>query len=151
MPNTGIDDLYRRLIMDGRLQLVRLVKKVNSRADVSNADGTINQVEVPCLSSDANPKQLVAILCNDLLVLCKEGPEMVELWAVLRMQTMAQPASIVNGNGLRIVDNKAILYFNTQSTSEALTWQRGESNSLSLGDCLLIEFAAINLHIPHSQ
>ncbi|CAE6405626.1 unnamed protein product [Rhizoctonia solani] len=125
---------HRRLIMDGRLQLVRLVKKVNSRADVSNADGTINQVEVPCLSSDANPKQLVAILCNDLLVLCKEGPEMVELWAVLRMQTMAQPASIVNGNGLRIVDNKAILYFNTQSTSEALTWQR-----------------AINLHIPHSQ
>ncbi|CAE6378325.1 unnamed protein product [Rhizoctonia solani] len=125
---------HRRLIMDGRLQLVRLVKKVNSRADVPNADGTINQVEVPCLSSDANPKQLVAILCNDLLVLCKEGAEMVELWAVLRMQTMAQPASIVNGNGLRIVDNKAILYFNTQSTSEALTWQR-----------------AINLHIPHSQ
>ncbi|KAF8756087.1 RhoGEF domain [Rhizoctonia solani] len=108
---------HRRLIMDGRLQLVRLVKKVNSRADVPNPDGTIGQVEVPCLSSDANPKQL-----------------MVELWAVLRMQTMAQPASIVNGNGLRIVDNKAILYFNTQSTSEALTWQR-----------------AINLHIPHSQ
>ncbi|GAB1522495.1 hypothetical protein RhiTH_005615 [Rhizoctonia solani] len=127
---------HRRLIMDGRLQLVRLVKKVNSRADVPNPDGTIGQVEVPCLSSDANPKQLVAILCNDLLVLCKElpGAEMVELWAVLRMQTMAQPASIVNGNGLRIVDNKAILYFNTQSTSEALTWQR-----------------AINLHIPHSQ
>ncbi|CAE6472101.1 unnamed protein product [Rhizoctonia solani] len=127
---------HRRLIMDGRLQLVRLVKKVNSRADVPNGDGSINQVEVPCLSSDANPKNLVAILCNDLLVLCKElpGMEQVELWAVLRMQTMAQPASIVSGNGLRIVDNKAILYFNTQSTSEALTWQR-----------------AINLHIPHSQ
>ncbi|CAE6450941.1 unnamed protein product [Rhizoctonia solani] len=127
---------HRRLIMDGRLQLVRLVKKVNSRADVPNPDGSLGQVEVPCLSSDANPKQLVAILCNDLLVLCKElpGMEQVELWAVLRMQTMAQPASIVSGNGLRIVDNKAILYFNTQSTSEALTWQR-----------------AINLHIPHSQ
>ncbi|KEP53832.1 RhoGEF domain protein [Rhizoctonia solani 123E] len=127
---------HRRLIMDGRLQLVRLVKKVNSRADVPNPDGSLGQVEVPCLSSDANPKQLVAILCNDLLVLCKDvpGAEQVELWAVLRMQTMAQPASIVSGNGLRIVDNKAILYFNTQSTSEALTWQR-----------------AINLHIPHSQ
>ncbi|KAG8715666.1 hypothetical protein FRC11_001613 [Ceratobasidium sp. 423] len=119
---------HRRLIMDGRLQLVRLVKKVNSRADVPNPDGSIGQVEVPCLSSDSNPKQLVAILCNDLLVLCKElpGVEQVELWAVLRMQTMAQPASIVSGNGLRIVDNKAILYFNTQSTSEALTWQRGQ-------------------------
>ncbi|KAJ1301404.1 hypothetical protein OPQ81_008665 [Rhizoctonia solani] len=127
---------HRRLIMDGRLQLVRLVKKVNSRADVPNPEGGFNQVEVPCLSSDSNPKQLVAILCNDLLVLCKElpGVEQVELWAVLRMQTMAQPASIVSGNGLRIVDNKAILYFNTQSTSEALTWQR-----------------AINLHIPHTQ
>ncbi|CAE6538228.1 unnamed protein product [Rhizoctonia solani] len=127
---------HRRLIMDGRMQLVRLVKKVNSRADVPNLDGGVNQVEVPCLSSDSNPKQLVAILCNDLLVLCKElpGVEQVELWAVLRMQTMAQPASIVSGNGLRIVDNKAILYFNTQSTSEALTWQR-----------------AINLHIPHAQ
>ncbi|KAG8737992.1 hypothetical protein FRC10_007432 [Ceratobasidium sp. 414] len=129
---------HRRLIMDGRLHLVRLVKKVNNKTDVSNPDGTVGQVEVPCLSSDANPKQLVAILCNDLLVLCKEPPgadqNSVELWAVLRMQTMAQPASIVSGNVLRIVDNKAILYFNTQSTSEALTWQR-----------------AINLHIPHSQ
>ncbi|QRV97744.1 guanine exchange factor for Rac 30 [Ceratobasidium sp. AG-Ba] len=131
---------HRRLIMDGRLHLVRLVKKVSSKTDVSNPDGTLGQIEVPCLSSDANPKQLVAILCNDLLVLCKETPgadyhnSHVELWAVLRMQTMAQPASIVSGNGLRIVDNKAILYFNTQSTSEALTWQR-----------------AINLHIPHSQ
>ncbi|KAG9126008.1 hypothetical protein FRC07_005252 [Ceratobasidium sp. 392] len=130
---------HRRLIMDGRLHLVRLVKKVNNKADVSNPDGTVGQIEVPCLTSDASPKQLVAILCNDLLVLCKEPPNadqngQVELWAVLRMQTMAQPASIVSGNGLRIVDNKAILYFNTQSTSEALTWQR-----------------AINLHIPHSQ
>ena len=138
---------HRRLIMDGRLNLVRLVKKVNNR--VENPDGSAGPVEVPCLSSDSNPKQLVAILCNDLLVLCKEPPVMeagsqVELWAVLRMQTMAQPASIVSGNGkfnvpsvgkvadnqriagLRIVDNKAILYFNTQSTSEALTWQRGE-------------------------
>ncbi|KAG8777272.1 hypothetical protein FRC12_000455 [Ceratobasidium sp. 428] len=130
---------HRRLIMDGRLHLVRLVKKVNNKADVSNPDGSVAQIEVPCLTSDASPKQLVAILCNDLLVLCKESAgadqtTQVELWAVLRMQTMAQPASIVSGNGLRIVDNKAILYFNTQSTSEALTWQR-----------------AINLHIPHSQ
>jgi hypothetical protein len=90
--------------MDGRLQLVRLVKKVNNRTDVASPDGTLGQIEVPCLSSDSNPKQLVAILCNDLLVLCKEPPVMeanshVELWAVLRMQTMAQPASIVSGNG----------------------------------------------------
>lgn len=88
--------------MDGRLQLVRLVKKVNNRVD--NPDGSAGQVEVPVLSSDSSPKQLVAILCNDLLVLCKEPAvaepgSQVELWAVLRMQTMAQPASIVSGNG----------------------------------------------------
>lgn len=35
---------------------------------------------------------------------------------------------------LRLVDNKAILYFDAPSTSDALTWFRGELNLLASFD-----------------
>lgn len=52
------------------------------------------------------PRALIGVLCNDLLVLCRDPSEgqdpgcQVDLWAVLRMQTLPQPASIVHGNGM---------------------------------------------------
>ncbi|OSD03495.1 hypothetical protein PYCCODRAFT_1365834 [Trametes coccinea BRFM310] len=131
---------HRRLIMDGPLQLTRVVRKATVAFEVINAQGDASSVEVECLSPELTPRSLMGILCNDLLVLCRDPSEgqdpnsAVDLWAVLRMQTLPQPASIVHGNTLRIVDNKAILYFDAPSTSDALTWYR-----------------AINLHIPASK
>ncbi|KIK47370.1 hypothetical protein CY34DRAFT_9078 [Suillus luteus UH-Slu-Lm8-n1] len=89
---------------------------------------------------ELNPRPLIGILCNDLLVLCRDPSDgkdpmsAVDLWAVLRMQTLPQPASIVHGTVLRLVDNKAILYFDAPSPSDALNW-----------------FRAINLHIPSAK
>ncbi|KAJ7900051.1 hypothetical protein B0H14DRAFT_3080449 [Mycena olivaceomarginata] len=119
---------HRRLIMDGQLLLTRVA---------INAQGDPCTVQVDCLAPELTPRPLVGILCNDLLVLCRDPSEgqdptcHVDLWAVLRMQTLPQPASIVHGNALRLVDNKAILYFDAPSPSDALNW-----------------FRAINLHIP---
>ncbi|EMD41815.1 hypothetical protein CERSUDRAFT_110381 [Gelatoporia subvermispora B] len=131
---------HRRLIMDGTLHLTRVVRKTSVSFEVINAQGDASSVQVECLSPELTPRSLVGILCNDLLVLCRDPSEgqdphsAVDLWAVLRMQTLPQPASIVHGNALRLVDNKAILYFNAPSTSDALNW-----------------FRAINLHIPASK
>ncbi|RDX55929.1 hypothetical protein OH76DRAFT_1337621 [Lentinus brumalis] len=131
---------HRRLIMDGPLQLTRVVRKATVAFEVIDAQGDSSSVEVECLSPELTPRALIGILCNDLLVLCRDPSEgqdpssIVDLWAVLRMQTLPQPASIVHGNTLRLVDNKAILYFDAPSTSDALTW-----------------FRAINLHIPASK
>ncbi|KAG8878395.1 hypothetical protein FRB98_006131 [Tulasnella sp. 332] len=131
---------HRRLIMDGRLQLSRVVRKDVKFFEHKNPQGQHVVVQVECLSPEETPRQLVAILCNDLLVLCKDPTKgrdanaIVELWAVLRMQTLPQPASIYQGRSLRLVDHKAILYFDMTSTSEALTWSR-----------------AINMHIPASR
>ncbi|KAI0321689.1 hypothetical protein OF83DRAFT_1168216 [Amylostereum chailletii] len=128
---------HRRLIMDGPLLLTRVVRKATIAFEVINSQGDMSNVQVECLSPEQTPRSLVGILCNDLLVLCRDPSEgtdpasAVDLWAVLRMQTLPQPASIVHGNVLRLVDNKAILYFEASSTSDALTW-----------------FRAINLHIP---
>ncbi|KAG8830814.1 hypothetical protein FRC17_004181 [Serendipita sp. 399] len=130
---------HRRLIMDGRLQLTRVVRKMVNYFEVMGAGGEKTLISVECLAPEVTPRSLTAILCNDLLVLCKDpsggkdamGP--VDLWAVLRMQTVPQPAGIVHGSALRLVDNKAILYFDLPSTTEALTWSR-----------------AINMHIPAS-
>ncbi|CDO75268.1 hypothetical protein BN946_scf184967.g21 [Trametes cinnabarina] len=135
---------HRRLIMDGPLQLTRVVRKATVAFEVINAQGDASSVEVECLSPELTPRSLIGILCNDLLVLCRDPSEgqdpksAVDLWAVLRMQTLPQPASIVHGNTLRIVDNKAILYFDAPSTSDALTWYRAACT-------------AINLHIPASK
>ncbi|TFY62406.1 hypothetical protein EVG20_g6717 [Dentipellis fragilis] len=131
---------HRRLIMDGPLLLTRVVRKATIAFEVINSQGDASNVQVECLSPEQTPRSLVGILCNDLLVLCRDPSEgrdpgcAVDLWAVLRMQTLPQPASIVHGNVLRLVDNKAILYFEASSTSDALTW-----------------FRAINLHIPSNK
>ncbi|OCH96469.1 hypothetical protein OBBRIDRAFT_4917 [Obba rivulosa] len=131
---------HRRLIMDGPLHLTRVVRKTSVSFEVINAQGDASLVQVECLSPELTPRALIGILCNDLLVLCRDQSDgqdpnaAVDLWAVLRMQTLPQPASIVHGNALRLVDNKAILYFSAPSTSDALNW-----------------FRAINLHIPASK
>ncbi|KAJ8702843.1 hypothetical protein PTI98_001520 [Pleurotus ostreatus] len=131
---------HRRLIMDGRLLLTRVVRKTAVDFEAINAHGDATSVKVDCLAPELTPRPLVGILCNDLLVLCRDPTDgndpvsVVDLWAVLRMQTLPQPASIVHGNVLRLVDNKAILYFDAPSPSDALNWYR-----------------AINLHIPASK
>jgi hypothetical protein len=96
---------HRRLIMDGLLHLTRVVRKTASYFEVPNPNGEKTLVSVECLSPELTPRSLIAILCNDLLVLCKDPTNgkdpssTVDLWAVLRMQTVSQPASIVHGNG----------------------------------------------------
>lgn len=131
---------HRRLIMDGPLLLTRVVRKAMVSFEAINGQGDTSTVQVDCLAPELTPRPLMGILCNDLLVLCRDPSEgqdpasMVDLWAVLRMQTLPQPASIVHGNALRLVDNKAILYFDAPSPSDALNWYR-----------------AINLHIPASK
>ncbi|KIJ68241.1 hypothetical protein HYDPIDRAFT_24539 [Hydnomerulius pinastri MD-312] len=131
---------HRRLIMDGPLLLTRVVRKTVVSFETFNAQGDASAVQVDCLAPELTPRPLIGILCNDLLVLCRDPSEgkdpmcAVDLWAVLRMQTLPQPASIVHGNALRLVDNKAILYFDAPSPSDALNW-----------------FRAINLHIPSSK
>ncbi|KAF9480056.1 hypothetical protein BDN70DRAFT_857500 [Pholiota conissans] len=131
---------HRRLIMDGPLLLTRVVRKSSVSFEAINAQGDASIVQIDCLAPELTPRPLVGILCNDLLVLCRDPSEgqdpasPVDLWAVLRMQTLPQPASIVHGNALRLVDNKAILYFDAPTPSAALNWYR-----------------AINLHIPASK
>ncbi|KAG5648123.1 hypothetical protein DXG03_006077 [Asterophora parasitica] len=131
---------HRRLIMDGPLLLTRVVRKAMVSFEAINAQGDASTVQVDCLAPELTPRSLVGILCNDLLVLCRDPSDgqdpasFVDLWAVLRMQTLPQPASIVHGNALRLVDNKAILYFDAPSPSDALNWYR-----------------AINIHIPASK
>ncbi|KAI0094676.1 hypothetical protein BDY19DRAFT_982098 [Irpex rosettiformis] len=131
---------HRRFILDGPLQLTRVVRKATVPFEVIDSKGDASTLQVECLSPESTTRSLMGVLCNDLLVLCRDPSEgrdphsQVDLWAVLRMQTLPQPASIVHGNALRLVDNKAILYFDAPSTSDALTW-----------------FRAINLHIPASK
>ncbi|EIN13540.1 hypothetical protein PUNSTDRAFT_109739 [Punctularia strigosozonata HHB-11173 SS5] len=131
---------HRRLIMDGPLRLTRVVRKTAVSYEVVTPQGDATMVQVECLSPEMTPRSLTGILCNDLLVLCRDPSEgqdttsTVDLWAVLRMQTLPQPASIVHANVLRIVDNKAVLYFDAPSPSDALNWYR-----------------AINTYIPASK
>ena len=91
--------------MDGPLLLTRVVRKATIAFEVIDPQGDISTVQVDCLSPERTPRSLIGILCNDLMVLCrdplegKDSNSLVDLWAVLRMQTLPQPASIVHGNG----------------------------------------------------
>ena len=91
--------------MDGPLLLTRVVRKAVVSFEAINALGGASTVQVDCLAPELTPRPLIGILCNDLLVLCRDPSDgqdptaNVDLWAVLRMQTLPQPASIVHGNG----------------------------------------------------
>jgi hypothetical protein len=90
--------------MDGYLHLSRVVRKTGNLFTVINSEGDNAVVQVECLAPEMTPRSLVALLCNDLLVLCKDPSNgkdptcTVDLWAVLRMQTCPQPASVYHGN-----------------------------------------------------
>ena len=106
LPYDAVADLLsRRLIMDGTLSLTRVVRKATIAFEVIDSHGDTSTVQVECLAPEMTPRALIGILCNDLLVLCRDPSHgqdpnsQVDLWAVLRMQTLPQPASIVHGNG----------------------------------------------------
>jgi hypothetical protein len=53
---------------------------------------------------------------------------------------------------LRIVDNKAVLYFDAPTASKALEWYRGQSClPHAQGNYLCIHHIAININIPASK
>lgn len=116
---------HRKLLLDGSLNLLRLVKKSSSFIEVdttSIGDGestimpTKSIVPVEYIKPEPVDKSMILILCTDLMVLVqprvgdgsKEG--MVDLFNVLRMSTVREPASIVYGDVLRVVDNKVSFY-----------------------------------------
>lgn len=86
------------------MRLSRVVRKSATYAQVIKPDGEKSLVQVECLSPELTPRPLLALLCNDMLVLCKDPSHgsdpnaCYDLWAVLRMQTTGQPASVVHGN-----------------------------------------------------
>lgn len=113
---------HRKLIMDGALNLIRLVKKASTFVEVDtnpsfDTEHTISPskvvVPVEYIAPEPMDRPMMLILCTDLLVLVQgrgEGWEgQVDLFNVLRMATLREPASIVHGNVLRVVDNKVSL------------------------------------------
>lgn len=84
--------------------LTRIVRKQTISFEVLDSHGDTTSVAVDCLAPELTPRPLYGILCNDLFVLCRDPSNgqdpnsPVDLWAVLRMQTMPQPTSIVHGN-----------------------------------------------------
>ena len=92
--------------MDGRLKLTRIVRKQTVSFEIVDSNGNTPKVDVECLAPEQTPRPLYGILCNDLFVLCRDPSNgqdpnsPVDLWAVLRMQTMPQPTSIVHTNGV---------------------------------------------------
>lgn len=116
---------HRKLIMDGALTLIRLVKKASTYVEVDSTvvqDGeqTImpSKVVVPVehIAPEPMDRPMMLVLCTDLMVLVQQraGQDtwegQVDLFNVLRMATLREPASIVNGVVLRVVDNKVSVF-----------------------------------------
>ncbi|WVW84780.1 hypothetical protein I302_106815 [Kwoniella bestiolae CBS 10118] len=130
---------HRRLILEGPLSLIRLVKKASAfvETDSSMTHGDNDQtltlaskvvVPVEYIKPELVDRQVMLVLCSDLMVLATQRNEgwegMVDLFNVLRMATLREPASIVHGNVLRVVDNKSIYYFNGASHENTIQWCR---------------------------
>lgn len=133
---------HRKLILDGALNLIRVVKKASTFVEVdttslngADGDSTITGskavVPVDYIKAEPMDKPIMLILCSDMLVLVQkrsgEGWEgQVDLFTVMRMAILREPASVSSSNDrvLRVVDNKSIYYFNGGSASTTLQWCR---------------------------
>ncbi|WWC88473.1 uncharacterized protein L201_003384 [Kwoniella dendrophila CBS 6074] len=133
---------HRRLVLEGPLSLIRLVKKASAFVETESTpfntsvdlDQTLttspSKVVVPVefIKPELVDRQVMLVLCSDLMVLATQRNEgwegMVDLFNVLRMATLREPASIVHGNVLRVVDNKSIYYFNGASHENTIQWCR---------------------------
>jgi hypothetical protein len=128
---------HRKLILDGSLTLIRLVKKTSTFVEVDHTiikDGestiTPNKMVVPVEHIVPEPmdRKMVMILCSDMMVLGQprnsEDPDcLIDLYNVLRMATVREAASIVNGNIIRLVDHKVCrLSFEVRCTGKMLTF-----------------------------
>jgi len=99
-------------------------------------------VQIEALTPEISNRRVAVVLTSDLMILCKDvlppptpafgelagasappsAEGLVDLYAVLRLQTKRRPASLVRGNEIRLVDNKSILYFTAPSSKEAIQW-----------------------------
>lgn len=113
---------HRKLVLDGTLNLIRVAKRETSFIEIDNtsvpdADTTIGpghsdkvMVPVDFIKPEPMDKEVTLILCSDMMVLVTkhgeawDGP--VDLFGVLRMGTLREPASMVNQDVLRVVDNR---------------------------------------------
>jgi len=115
-------------------------------SDNGDQDHTITAqkaiVQIEALTPEISNRRVAVVLTSDLMILCKEvlppptpafgelagasappsAEGLVDLYAVLRLQTKRRPASLVRGNEIRLVDNKSILYFTAPSSKEAIQW-----------------------------
>ena len=82
-------------------------------------------VQVETLAPEVMERPVLVLLTTDMMLLCKDpshgrDPDCaVELFAVLKLQTKRKPASVINGNGIRLVDNRVSIEI-TASPAPAL-------------------------------
>ncbi|WVQ73148.1 hypothetical protein IAR50_002712 [Cryptococcus sp. DSM 104548] len=128
---------HRRLMFEGPLTLSRIVKKASNfteREIVVETEGdktvTSSKTVVPVdhVVPESVEREVMLILCSDMMVLATqrgegwEGP--VNVFNVLRMGTLQEPASVTSGNTLRVVDNNSIYYFSGNSRENIIQWCR---------------------------
>lgn len=115
---------HRKLVLDGTLNLIRLAKKettfveidgttvADTDAEITIGPSTRKKVMVPVdyIRPEPMDREITLILCSDMMVLVTkhgetwDGP--VDLFSVLRMGTLREPASMVNQDIMRVVDNR---------------------------------------------
>lgn len=119
---------HRKLILDGALTLIRVVKKASAFVEIDmatqlrSADGestiTGSKAVIPVefIKPEPMEKAIMLILCSDMLVLVQQRADQgwdgqVDLFSVLRMATVREPASVSASNDrvLRVVDNRVSL------------------------------------------
>lgn len=109
---------HRRLVMEGPLTLSRIVKKASTFVECEtvvegDGDHTIIPgravVPVDYVMPESVEREVMLILCSDMMVLATDRGEgwdgHVNVFNVLRMTSMIEPASLTGGNILRVVDN----------------------------------------------
>lgn len=128
---------HRRLVMEGPLTLSRIVKKASTFVECEtvvegDGDHTIIPgravIPVDYVMPESVEREVMLILCSDMMVLATDRGEgwdgHVNVFNVLRMTTMIEPASLTGGNILRVVDNSSIYYFRGVSRENTLQWCR---------------------------
>ncbi|KAK9768293.1 hypothetical protein K7432_001204 [Basidiobolus ranarum] len=109
---------HRRYIHEGTLHLYRIVRTFNAQVKDPETQKTR---DCPYLHEMVIDTDFMFYLFNDIMIKCKPSNKEYRKLRILQLSSRSKPATMIDNNTMRLVDNQTILYF-TGSPESLKQW-----------------------------
>ncbi|ORY01401.1 hypothetical protein K493DRAFT_405577 [Basidiobolus meristosporus CBS 931.73] len=119
---------HRRYIHEGTLHLHKIVRTFNAQVKDPKTQKTR---DCPYLHEMVIDSDFMFYLFNDIMIKCKPSNKEYRKLRILQLSSRSKPATMIDNNTMRLVDNQTILYF-TGSSETLKQWTELINHRLDL-------------------